>query len=121
MTRTIAVLLLLTVVPAPLAKRTVREELEAQYEKLAAAHVRRDLAAIMALKTNTFYTIGPQGELNDRISMEAHSRRFLEGLRPPITIQQTILDLKVSEYELVAIVTVHQDISRFREIDGALR
>jgi hypothetical protein len=121
MTRTIAVLLLLTVVPAQPAKRTVREELDAQYEKLAAAHVRKDITAIMALKTDTFYTIGPQGELNDRISMEAHSRRFLEGLRPPITIKQTILDLKVSEHELVAIVTVQQEIARFREIDGASR
>jgi hypothetical protein len=59
MTKTIAVLLLLTVVPAPPAKRTVREELEEQYAKLAAANERKDIPAIMALKSDTFYTIGP--------------------------------------------------------------
>src|SRR5687768_6241653 len=121
MTKTIAILLLFAVVPAPPAKRTVREELEAQYVKLAAANERKDIAAIMALKSDTFYTIGPQGELNDRITMEGYSRRFLEPLRPPIEITQTILDLKVSEHELVAIVTIQQQISRMREIDGTLR
>lgn len=121
MMKTIAVLLLLTVLPAAPVKRTVREELEAQYGKLAAANERKDIAAIMALKSDTFYTIGPQGELNDRVSMEAYSRRFLEPLRPPIHITQTILDLKVSEHELVAIVTIQQQVSRFRELDGALR
>lgn len=121
MTKTIAVLLLFAVVPAQPVKRTVREELDAQYTKLAAANERKDIAAIMALKSDTFYTIGPKGELNDRISMEAYSRRFLEPLRPPIKIQQTILDLNVSEHELVAIVTIHQQVSRFREIEGALR
>jgi hypothetical protein len=50
--------------------------------------------------------------LNDRISMEVHSRRFLEPLRPPIRITQTILDLKVSQHELVAIITIQQQISR---------
>jgi hypothetical protein len=101
--------------------RTVREELEAQYAKLADANARKDIAAIMALKSDTFYTIGPRGELNDRLSMEGYSRRFLEPLRPPIVIRQTILDLKVSEHQLVAIVTVHQEVSRLREILGKLR
>ena len=121
MIRTIAALLLLAVVPTLPAKRTVREELEAQYAKLAAANASKDIAAIMALKSDTFYTIGPRGELNDRITMEGYSRRFLEPLRPPIEITQTILDLKVSEHELVAVVTIQQQISRMREIDGVLR
>jgi hypothetical protein len=121
MTRTIAVLLLLTVVAAQPAKRTVREELELQYEKLAAANVRKDIATIMALKSDTFYTIGPRGELNDRVTMEGYSRRFLEPLLPPIEIKQTILDLKVSEHELVAIVTILQEISRYREMNGVRR
>lgn len=121
MIRTIAVLLLLALFPAtPPAKRTVREELEEQYAKLGAANERKDLPAVMALKSDTFYTIGPDGRLNDRVSMEEYSRRFLEPLRPPIKIKQTILDLKVSEHELVAIVHVHQEASRYREIDGAL-
>ncbi|HEY4642022.1 MAG TPA: nuclear transport factor 2 family protein [Thermoanaerobaculia bacterium] len=120
MWKTIAVLLMLAVLPAPV-KRTVREELDAQYAKLADANVRKDIPAIMALKSDTFYTIGPHGELNDRVSMEAYSRRFLEPLRPPIVIKQTILDITVSEHELVAIVHVHQEVSRFREIEGVLR
>jgi hypothetical protein len=122
MPKTIAVLLLVAFLPAQPARRTtVREEIERQYEKLSAANVRKDIKAIMDLKSDTFYTIGPKGELNDRISMEAYSRRFLEPLRPPIVIKMTILDLKVSEHELVAIATVHQEVSRFREIDGVVR
>jgi hypothetical protein len=122
MTKTLAVLLLLAVLPVQAAtKRTVREELEAQYEKLAEANKRKDLAAIMALKTDTFYTIGPRGELNDRVLMEEYSRRFIAGFLPPIEIKQTIVDLKVSEHELVAIVNVRQEVSRFREIDGVRR
>ncbi|MFL6247748.1 MAG: nuclear transport factor 2 family protein [Thermoanaerobaculia bacterium] len=121
MTRTIALLLLFAVVPTPPVKRTVREEIEAQYEKLADANIRKDIPAIMALKSDTFYTIAPDGTVNDRLTMEGYSRRFLEPLLPPITIKQTILDLKVSEHELVAVVNVHQEISRFREIEGQRR
>ncbi len=121
MTKAIVLLLALSTVAAAPPKRTVREEIEAQYAKLAAANARKDIAAIMALKSDTFYTIGPRGELNDRISMEAYSRRFLEPLLPPIEIRQTILDLKVSEHELVAIVTIHQEVSRFRELMGKRR
>src|SRR5215212_6575058 len=117
MSKTILALLLLAVLPAQPAKRTVREEIEAQYEKLSAANIRKDIPAIMALKSDTFYTIGPHGELNDRITMEEYSRRFLEPLRPPITIKQTILDINVSQHELVAIVHVFQEVSRMREID----
>jgi len=121
MPKTIVVLLLFALLPAQPVKRTVREEIESQYEKLSAANVRKDLPAIMALKSDTFYTIGPKGELNDRVSMEEYSRRFLEPLRPPIVIRMTILDLKVSEHELVAIANVHQEVSRYRDIEGVVR
>ena len=121
MTRAILLLLALSAAVAAPPKRTVREEIEAQYAKLSAANERKDIAALMALKSDTFYTIGPRGELNDRITMEAYSRRFLEPLLPPIEIRQTILDLKVSEHELVAIVTIHQEASRFRELMGKRR
>lgn len=121
MTIAIVLLLALSTLAAAPPKRTVREELEAQYAKLAAANARKDVAAIMALKSDTFYTIGPHGEVNDRLTMEGYSRRFLEPLLPPIDIRQTILDLKVSEHELVAVVTVHQEVSRFRELAGKRR
>ena len=121
MSRTILFVLMLSAVAAAPPKRTVREEIESQYAKLSAANARKDIPAIMALKSDTFYTIGKNGELNDRLSMEAYSRRFLEPLRPPIDIRQTILDLKVSEHELVAIAIVHQEVSRFRELAGKLR
>src|ERR1044072_9788437 len=117
MSKMIALLLLLAVVPS--VKHTVREEIEAQYEKLADANVRKDIPSIMALKSDTFYTIGPHGELNDRVTMEAYSRRFLEPLRPPIKIKQTILDITVSETELEALLHVHQEGGRLREIERA--
>ena len=100
---------------------TVRREIEAQYAKLAEANEKKDIAGIMALKSDTFYTIGPKAELNDRQSMEEYSRRFLEPLLPPIVIKQTIRDIKVSQHELVAVVTVFQEASRYREMLGKKR
>jgi SnoaL-like domain len=116
---TLAFLLSALAVNADVA--TVRREIEAQYAKLAEANEKKDIAAVMALKSDTFYTIGPKGELNDRLSMQEYSRRFLEPLLPPIVIHDTIRDLKVSQNELVAVATVFQEVSRYRELAGKKR
>jgi hypothetical protein len=99
----------------------VRAELDAQYKKLAEAHDRRDIAAILALKTPDFHSIFPDGKVGDSQSMEEYSRRFLANNEPPYNIRITIQKLTVSENERIAVAEVSQEISRHRELAGQRR
>jgi hypothetical protein len=100
---------------------SVRRELEAQYAKLIEAHYRKDLKAILALKTSDFHTIGPDGKVNDARMMEEYSRQFLETNKPPFTIRMSIKELKVSENRLIAVAVVLQEVTRYRELVGKRR
>lgn len=99
----------------------VQKELEAQYKKLAEAHDRRDLKAIVGLRRADFHTIGPDGRVNDSKSMEEYSKQFLETNRPPYDIRITIQKLTVSENKLIAVAEVFQEATRYRELDGRRR
>src|SRR5215813_7617488 len=85
------------------ADPTVRKELEAQYQKLAEAHARRDLKPIVALKTADFHAIFPDGRVGDSRMMEEYSRRVLENNQPPYNQKFTIQKLAVSENEIIAV------------------
>lgn len=100
---------------------TVRRELEAQYAKLIEAHYRKDLKAILALKTSDFHTIGPDGRVNDHRMMEEYSRQFLETNKPPFTIKMSIKELMVSENRLIAVGVILQETTRYRELAGKRR
>jgi ketosteroid isomerase-like protein len=99
----------------------VRQELDARYKQLAEAHDKRDLKAILALKTADFHAIFPDGKIGDCKTMEEYSKQFLEKNEPPYNIKITIQELKVSENKLIAIATVLQEASRFREMEGQRR
>jgi hypothetical protein len=99
----------------------VRKELATQYEKLAAAHDRKDLAAIVGLKTADFHGIFPDGKVGDAKTMEEYSRQFLEGNQPPYNIRVTIQTLTVSEHKLIAVAEVFQEATRYRELAGKRR
>ena len=99
----------------------VRTELEAQYQKLAEAHDRRDLKAIVALKTDDFHAIFPDGKVGDSKVMEQYSKQFLESNQPPYHIRVTILKLTVSENKLIAVAEVLQEATRYRELAGKRR
>ena len=99
----------------------VRKELNAQYERLAAAHDRKDLAAIVGMKTADFHSIFPDGKVGDATTMAEYSRQFLEGNQPPYNIRVTIQTLSVSEHELIAVAEVFQEATRFRELAGKRR
>jgi hypothetical protein len=71
----------------------VRKELEAQYKKLAEAHDKKDLKAIVALKTSDFHTFFPDGRIGDSKLMEEYSRNFLERNQPPFNQRFTIQKL----------------------------
>ena len=99
----------------------VQKELDAQYLKLAEAHDRRDLKAIVGLKTPDFHAIFPDGRVGDSKSMEQYSRQFLEGNLPPYNIRVTIQKLTVSDNKLVAVAEVFQEATRYRELAGKRR
>src|SRR6185295_3771454 len=99
----------------------IRKELEAQYRRLAEAHDKRDLKAILALKTADFHAIFPDGRIGDSKTMEEYSRRFLENNLPPYNQKFTIRKLTVSENKLIAIAEVLQEVSRYRELTGKRR
>lgn len=99
----------------------IRQELDARYKELGEAHDKRDLKAILALKTADFHAIFPDGKIGDCKTMEEYSKQFLEKNEPPYNIKITIQELKVSENKLIAIATVLQEASRFRDLDGTRR
>jgi ketosteroid isomerase-like protein len=99
----------------------VRKELEAQYTKLAEAHNKQDLKAIVALKTPDFHAIFPDGKVGDSKVMEQYSKQFLESNEPPYDIKITIQKLTVSENKLIAVAEVLQEISRYKELAGKRR
>ena len=100
---------------------SVRKELEAQYLKLAEAHDKRDLGAIVGLKTPDFHAIFPDGRVGDSKLMEQYSRQFLESNQPPYNIRFTIQKLAVSENKLIAVAEVLQEATRYRELAGKRR
>jgi hypothetical protein len=99
----------------------IRKELAAQYEKLAAAHDRKDLAAIVAMKTADFHAIFPDGRVGDARAMEEYSRQFLEANQPPYNVHVGIETLTVSENGLIAVAEVLQKATRYRELAGKRR
>jgi len=99
----------------------VRKQLDAQYRRLAEAHDRRDLEAIVALKTADFHAIFPDGRVGDSRTMEQYSRQFLEGNLPPYNIRCTIRKLAVSENRLIAVAEILQEATRYRELEGRRR
>ena len=99
----------------------VRKELEAQYKRLAEAHDKGDLKAIVGLKTADFHAIFPDGRVGDSKLMEQYSKQFLESNQPPYNIRVTIQKLTVSENKLIAIAEVLQELTRYREEAGKRR
>lgn len=99
----------------------VRREIEMQYEKLADAHERQDLNAIVGLKTADFHAIFPDGRVGDSKVMEQYSKQFLESNQPPYNTKFTIQKLTVSENKLIAVTEVLQEASRYRELAGKRR
>lgn len=99
----------------------IRKELEAQYEKLAEAHDKKDLKAIVALKTQDFHAIFPDGRVGDSKLMEQYSKDFLERNQPPFGSKFTIQKLTVSYNKLIAVAEIFQEASRYQELAGKRR
>ena len=57
--------------------KPVRRAIEDWYERNKAAFQAKDVAAVMALRTDDFHTLTPDGKTNTRADMEARTRRLL--------------------------------------------
>jgi ketosteroid isomerase-like protein len=57
--------------------KPVRKAIENWYALNMAAFQAKDLAAVMALRTDDFHTITPDGKVNTRADMEARTQRLL--------------------------------------------
>lgn len=117
----VLMVMLLNALAALASDVEVRKELETQYRSLAAAHDRKDLKAIVDLKTPDFHAIFPDGRVGDNKVMEQYSKQFLESNEPPFDIRVTIQKLMVSENMVIAVAEVLQEVTRYRELAGQRR
>lgn len=99
----------------------VRRELAAQYKKLAEAHDRKDLKAIIALKTSDFHAVFTDGRVGDSKLMEQYSKEFLERNQPPFNLRFTIQNLTVSYNKLIAVAEIFQEAARYQDLAGKRR
>jgi ketosteroid isomerase-like protein len=99
--------------------KPVRKGIEEWYASNIEAFRAKDVAAIMALRTNDFHTITPDGKLNTRADMEAYTKRFLERIDHFISEEFQIgtIDLQGD----LAIADVTQKTVRMQRLpDGSL-
>jgi len=104
-----------------LAIDSVKIILNSRYKALAKAMDGRDLKKILSFKTSDFHAIGPDGRVLDNITMEEYSRQFITNNIPPYNTKNTILNLRLSDNRIVAVVDVLQESVRKRDLLGKIR
>ena len=87
----------------------VRREIEQWYEENTRGFRAKDLGAIMALRSDDFFTIGPDGARSDRAAMEQRTQGFLNGIDRWIALQFDIDSFQVTGDTAVAVVRQHLD------------
>lgn len=88
----------------------VRRELREWYDRNERAFLEKDLAALMALRTDDFRTVTPDGVVHDRAELEQTARAFLNGVDRWISQNNDLDSLQVSGD--LASAVVHQHIVR---------
>ncbi len=81
----------------------------------------RNLTKILSFKTGDFHAIGPDGRVLDHITMKEYSRQFITNNIPPYNTKNTILNLRLSDNKIVAVVDVLQESVRKRDLLGKIR
>jgi ketosteroid isomerase-like protein len=85
----------------------VRREIEHWYDENARAFRAEDVDAIMALRTEDFHTVTPDGEVRDRAAMENYTIGFLNSIDRWISLSFDLDSLEVSGDQARAIVRQH--------------
>ena len=99
--------------------KPVRKAIEAWYARNMAAFEAKDLAAIMALRTDDFHTITPDGKVNTRADMEARTRTFLDRIDHFISQDNQIGTIEV-EGDLASADITQKTVRMQRFPDGTL-
>jgi len=60
--------------------KPVRKAIEAWYDRNIEAFNKKDVAAVMALRTDDFHTTTPDGKVNMRADMEGYTKRLLDRI-----------------------------------------
>jgi ketosteroid isomerase-like protein len=60
--------------------KPVRKAIEDWYARNIDAFKRKDVSAVMALRTDDFHTLTPDGKVNTRANMEAYTQSFLKRI-----------------------------------------
>ena len=74
----------------------VRRDIEQWYEENKRAFLAEDVDAIMALRTEDFHTVTPNGTVNDRAAMENYTIGLLNGIDRWISMDFDIDSLEVT-------------------------
>jgi ketosteroid isomerase-like protein len=89
---------------------TVRHEIEHWYDENTRAFLAKDVDAIMALRTEDFHAVAPDGTQQDRAAMENYTIGLLNGIDRWISLNFDIDSLEVSGD--LARATVRQHLVR---------
>jgi ketosteroid isomerase-like protein len=90
----------------------VRSQLEQWYAENTAAYTRKDLAAIMALRSPDFHSITPDGRVNDYDAMKNYIEGLLNGIQKWNDLKFTLDSLYVSTNGDTAAAVVKQYVDR---------
>jgi hypothetical protein len=97
----------------------VRRELDARYLQLEDANRRKDLDALLALRTRDYVAEMPGGQRMDYDALTGYARAMLQQVDRIAKLSNTILKLSMNGDEVTA--TVFQQFSRTQMKGGAIR
>ena len=105
--------------PQPADTALVRRQLQTRYDENRRAFFAKDLDAIMALRTDDFHTVTPDGLTHDRAEMRLMTQALLNGIDKWISTTFDIDSLTLEGDLARAIVRQHVDRIALRA-DGQL-
>ena len=99
--------------------KPVRKAIGEWYDRNVAAFNAKDVAAIMALRTDDFHTITPDGTVNTRADMETRTRLFLDRIDHFISQDNRIGTIEV-DGDLASAYITQRTVRMQRFPDGTL-
>ena len=84
-----------------------RRGIEEGYRRNREAFLAKDVKAVMALRTEDFHTIGPDGTMRDRAAMESYTVGLLNGIERWIAIEFEVDSLALDGLEADATMRQH--------------
>ena len=112
-------MLLLSCSSAGVTAAHVQREIQAEYDRLAAAFNARSIDGVLSFRAPEFEAVGPQGQRDDYARMAEYTRVWIQN-NQNIKVEFQIESLKLPSPD-EARVRVMQRASRTQEIEGKTR